>query len=523
MYNKRKLPIGVQSFEKLREEGFIYVDKTKYIYKLVHDSVQFFLSRPRRFGKSLLLSTLCAYWEGKKELFSGLDIEKLEADNADSWQPHPVLYFDFNGENYKETPVERVLENHLICWEKKFDITNESVTLGGRFKNLLSKVSEKTGQRCVILIDEYDKPLLELVDEPELQEHNKAVFKGFFSNLKSCDAYICFVFITGVTKFHKVSIFSDLNQLSDISLNKEYTGLCGITEDELRTCFSEEIDTMALEQEISYDECLAELKKMYDGYRFSEKGQAVYNPFSLLSAFYAKAFRSFWFETGTPTFLVNMMRKKSFDVRKFSDNSIYADESSLLDYTGDSLTFIPLLYQTGYLTIEEYNKRLKRYILCLPNEEVRYGLLNSIMPSYVPDARAENGLDIFTLEEYISSGNLDRIKDFLTALFARIPYTTNDAPFEHYFQSVIYLVFTLLGQYTICEMHTFNGRIDCKVETDNFIYLFEFKRDENAEKALAQIDDKNYALSFAADRRKLYKIGVSFDSEKRILAGWKVE
>lgn len=520
---KRLLPISVQSFEKLRESNCIYVDKTEYIYRLVHDVAQFFLSRPRRFGKSLLLSTLKAYWEGKKELFSGLAIEKLEADNADAWKPYPVFYFDFNGENYDITPVEDVIVKHLKRWEEIYGITDTSVTLGDRFQKVLITASEKTGKRCVVLVDEYDKPLLDLVDNPELQEHNKAVFKGFFSNLKNCDNYIRFVFITGVTKFHKVSIFSDLNQLKDISLNEEFSAICGITDSELRENFAPEIAAMAHKLQISDEECLTKLKQQYDGYRYHHNGIGVYNPFSLINAFGDKEFGAYWFESGTPSFLIKQIRENNFDVRKFTDKTIYANERTLKDYTVDSLDLIPLLYQSGYLTIADYNAQRRRYTLAFPNEEVKYAFLESLMPAYVPSATAGNGLDIFTLEDHIENGKLDEIRDFLTSLFANIPYTSTDTTFEHYFQSVIYLVFTLLGQFAECEMHTFSGRIDCRVQTQKFIYLFEFKRDESAEKALQQINAKDYTLSFLADSRKLYKVGVSFDSEKRILADWKVE
>ena len=520
---KRLLPVGVQSFPKLRESGAIYVDKTEYIYKLVHEVTPFFLSRPRRFGKSLLLSTLRAYWEGRKELFSGLKIEKLESENADAWQPHPVFYFDFNGENYSEIPVEKVLNDHLKFWEEQYDVSDNSETLGARFRNLLIKVSKKAGQRCVVLVDEYDKPLVDLIDKPELQKHNKSVFKGFFSNLKNCDDYVCFVFITGVTKFHKVSIFSDLNQLNDISLNGDYAGICGITDEEMQSYFVPEIQTIAERRKLDKNKCLEVLKQRYDGYHFSSDGVNVYNPFSLLKAFFEKRFGSFWFETGTPTFLVQTIKNNAFDVQRFTNKTIVASESVLLDYTGDTLDLIPLLYQTGYLTISDYNEDEQEYIMAFPNKEVKYGFLESLMPEYVHNCGPGSGVEISTLRSHAYNGDLDGMRNVLTALFARITYTSSDAVFEHYFQTVIWLVFTLLGKSAICEMHTFSGRIDCKVETERFVYLFEFKRDETAEKALKQIESKDYTLPFVADSRKLYKIGVSFDSEKRILADWKVE
>ena len=521
--NERLLPNGVQSFEKLRETNCLYVDKTEYVYDLVHKVAQFFLSRPRRFGKSLLLSTLRAYWEGKKELFSGLAIEKLEADNADAWQPHPVFYFDFNGRNYrKENALEELLSSRLESWENTYGLDSNDKSLEERFEKLLITACENTGKRCIVLVDEYDKPLLDLIDMPELLERNKAVFKGFFSNLKSCDEYVRFVFITGVTKFHKVSIFSDLNHLRDISLNKQFSSVCGITESEMREYFSDEIAALAKEQDITNEECLEKLKMQYDGYRFHQNGEYVYNPYSLINAFDNKEFGAYWFETGTPTFLVKKLHENHFDVRRFSNQTIYANERQLKDYTGDMLDLVPLLYQSGYLTIAAFNSTRNRYTLAFPNEEVKYAFLESLMPAYVPIATSDNGLDIFTLDDYIENGDLEGVKNVLTALFANIPYTSDDAVYEHYFQSVIYLVFTLLGKLTLCEMHTFKGRIDCRVLTSDYIYLFEFKRDETAEKALQQIDDKDYTMPFVADHRKLYKIGVSFDSKERKLSDWKV-
>ena len=521
---KRLLPISVQSFEKLRNNNCVYVDKTEYVYTLVHDVAQFFLSRPRRFGKSLLLSTLRAYWEGRKELFSGLAIEKLEADNAEAWQPYPVFYFDFNGRNYNnENALEAVLSSHLGRWEEEYHVDGNGKTLEDRFQNLLMKVSEKEGKGCVVLVDEYDKPLLDLVDNPELQEHNKAVFKGFFSNLKNCDRYVRFVFITGVTKFHKVSIFSDLNQLKDISLNKVYSGICGITEDEMHEYFSQEINALAIEQGISDEECLNKLKKQYDGYRFHQSGVNVYNPYSLINAFSDKEFGSYWFETGTPTFLIKRLREIQFEPHRFTDRTLYANSSMLKDYSAENPDPIPLLYQTGYLTIADYDAEDQEYTLTFPNKEVKYGFLENLIPEYVSDCGSGSGIDVFTLRRYVKQGDLENIRKVLTAVFSRITYTKADDPFENYFQTVIWLIFTLLGQFADCEMHTFSGRIDCRVLTPKFIYLFEFKRDESAEKALQQINDNSYTLPFVADSRKLYKIGVSFDSEKRILADWKVE
>ena len=520
---ERKLPTGIQSFQKLREENFVYVDKTEYIYRIAQSAVPFFLSRPRRFGKSLLLSTMKSYWEGKKELFSGLAIEKLEAENKDAWKKYPVLYIDFNTDNYDaDLTLEEVLNVHLIEWEEKYCTAKYEGPYGLRFRNVIKQAHEKTGLRCVVLVDEYDKPLLDLIDSPERQEHCKKVLKGFFSVLKNRDDDIQAIFITGVTKFHKVSIFSDLNQLRDISLNEDFSGICGITDKELREYFAPEISAMAKKRKISEEECLQTLKTQYDGYRFHQDGVNVYNPYSLINAFSDKEFGSYWFETGTPTFLVERLQNDHFDVRKFSNQTIFSTERILKDYTGDTLDPIPLLYQSGYLTISDYNPKMRRYVLAFPNDEVRYAFLESLVPVYIPKANAANGLDIFTLVEYVENGDLEGMRNVLTGLFANINYTTNEPVFEHYFQTVIYVVFTLLGRYVVTEQQTYKGRIDCKVETDHFIYLFEYKLDKTAEEALKQIDTKDYKLSFVANKRKLFKIGVSFDSKERKLADWKV-
>lgn len=534
----RKLPIGIQGFEKLRTDHFLYVDKTRYIYQLAHNNVPYFLSRPRRFGKSLLLSTMKAYWEGKKELFSGLEIEKLEEGNPDAWRTYPVFYFDFNGVNYREKgALERALSFQLREWEEEYSLSRNDGSHGGsrgddnnhsggdpgeRFRRLLKNAREQTGLRCVVLVDEYDKPLLDVVDNEEIQEHNKEVFRGFFSNLKSLDEYIQFVLITGVSKFHKVSIFSDLNQLNDISLDEDYADILGITEEEMLDVFSPEIEALAERRKQTVSECLTKLKKQYDGYHFSPDSRGVYNPFSLLKALSSKDFGAYWFETGTPSFLTRKLKDMEFDVRKFTDRTLYASEGTLKDYTGDSLDPVPLLYQTGYLTIAEYDSVGREYTLAFPNEEVKYGFIESLLPEYVADCGAGSGNDIFTLRRYVEQGDLDGIRRVLTSLFANITYTLKSDPFEHYFQAVIYLVFTLLGKFTVCEMHTFSGRIDCVVSAKDFIYLFEFKRDDTADAALAQINTKDYALPFSADSRKLIKIGVSFDSETRKLSGWEV-
>ena len=518
----RRLPIGVQSFEKLRQGGYLYVDKTRYLYQLVHDAGQYFLSRPRRFGKSLFLSTLAAYWEGRQELFEGLAITELEKDNEEAWQPYPVFYFDFNGKNYQQdTALEVVLDKHLCEWEAIYG-HSKGTSLEGRFQYLLKAAAEKTGRRCVVLVDEYDKPLLEVLENNELEEHNKAVFKGFFGTLKSYDKYLQFVFITGVTKFSKVSIFSDLNQLRDISLLGEYAGICGITQEEMKKTLAPEIKAMAAALNLAEEDCLKALQTHYDGYHFAPRAEGIYNPFSLLNALADRRFNSYWFATGTPTFLARRVKQVGLDTNRFTNMTLFADEYSLTDYRYENPDILPLLYQTGYLTIADYDSDANLYILGFPNREVKYGFLKSLLPEYTPIAVPSSGKDIYALRLCVRAGDTEGMEDILTALFASIPYTTNDAPFEHYFQSVLYLVFTLLGQFVQCEVHSSRGRADCIVETDDFVYIFEFKVDKPAQEALQQIEDKGYAAPFAADSRQVFKIGVSFDSGQRNLAEWLV-
>lgn len=520
----RKLPIGVQSFEKLRREGFLYVDKTEYVYRLVQSGAPYFLSRPRRFGKSLFLSTLRAYWEGKRELFEGLAITELSKDDPKAFEPHPVLYFDLNMDNYREGRgiLENVLDRHLVSWEEEYGIKACSATLAARFQTILETAYEQTGKPVVVLVDEYDKCMLEVLDDKELEEHNKAVFKGFFSTLKSYDRYLKFVFITGVTKFSKVSIFSDLNQLQDISMDREFAGICGMTESELPENFEAEINSMAEELDISADVCIDSLKEMYDGYHFYPGSEGVYNPFSLLNALRKKDLRSYWFSTGTPGFLVKKIKDVDFDPKSFTDGTLYADESSLSDYRADNPDPVPLLYQTGYLTIVDYDARRRRFTLGYPNDEVKYGLLESLAPAYLYDKKGRTGKDIFTLDEHIETGNLEGIHNTLTSLYAQLPYTTDEKPREQDFQNVLYIVFTMLGRYVKTEVHSSHGRADVIVETDDHIYIFEFKRDKSADEALQQIEEKGYALPYSADSRTLYKIGVNFNSETGEIDGWKV-
>ena len=522
----RKLPIGIQDFEKLRKNEFVYVDKTEFVYILAHSNCPYFLSRPRRFGKSLFLSTLRYYWEGRKELFEGLKIIELEKNNPDAWKKYPVFYFDFNKKNFqRETALEEVLDEHLSEWEAIYGDEKSQKSLEERFRHLLVKAYEQTGLGCVVLVDEYDKPLLESLDANNLDEHNKAVFKGFFSTLKSYDKYLRFVFLTGVTKFSKVSIFSDLNQLNDISVNENFASICGITQDELEENFVPEIESMAQHYNYSKQECLAELKRMYDGYHFCIRSPDIYNPFSLLHSLSEKKFGAYWFSTGTPTFLIKKLEAINFDARKFIE-TVKISEQEITDYRPENPDPIPLFYQSGYLTIKNWNERQLSYNLGFPNDEVKYGFLNALAPTYlkVQDKPAPFNIDL--LDDAIESGNTNAIRDWFTALFALLPYPAGgdmEAVTEQNFQNVIFITLIILGKYCRTEVHSAKGRADSIVECSDYVYIFEFKRDSSAKQALAQIKAQEYANPYAADKRKLFKIGVNFSTTERNITEWVVE
>lgn len=517
--NIRKLPIGIQSFEDLRRSGYLYVDKTEHIWNLVQTGKTYFLSRPRRFGKSLLLSTMKAYFEGKKELFAGLKLAELEQD----WTAYPIFYFDFNGANYKDSSsLPDVINQHLEKWEELYGDEKKERSLAERFKYLIEAAQKKTGLQVVVLVDEYDKSLLE--SESETLEKNRALFKGFFGNLKSSDEHLKFVFITGVTKFSKVSIFSDLNQLHDISLSRDYASICGISQTEMEVHFKPEIEASAKENGLSYAECLEKLRQMYDGYHFYQDTVGMYNPFSLINALYEKDFKSYWFETGTPTFLIEKLKAANYNPQNFTDG-VSADARSLSDYRIDNPDPVPLFYQTGYLTIKGYDRDFGLYTLSYPNDEVQYAFLNSLVPDYIGLLASETGLCVKNFILDLRSGKIDDVLTRFKSLFARLPYSTrtDDTVIEQNFQNVIYIVFMLLGQFVGVEEHYSQGRADCVVQTKDFVYLFEFKRDKSAAEALAQIEEKNYAAPFAADSRTILKVGVSFSSEEKNIVEWRVE
>ena len=523
MTNIRRLPIGVQSFEDLRVKNFIYVDKTEYVSKLAAENKVFFLSRPRRFGKSLFLSTLKAYFLGKKDLFKGLYIEdaeqkSAELENREAWVQYPVLYLDFTAKNYADTKaLHDILNAHLCEWEEEFKIEKTEEAPDGRFRNLIKRIYEKTGKQSVILVDEYDKPLLEtmIINEP-LNEEYRRILKGFYGVIKSCDEYIRFAFLTGVTKFSKVSIFSDLNNLRDISMLPEYDAVCGITQKEMEEVFKPEIIELGKAQGLSEEETLAKLKQKYDGYHFSESFVNVYNPFSLLNVFAGKVFRSFWFATGTPTFLVRTLEKqKEICIRDILENAEMS-ENALQDYRPDMNNPIPILFQSGYLTLKDYDERLGLYKLGFPNDEVKYGFLDNLVPSYTSIAKDASGLFIGNFVRAIEKGDTESFMKRMYTACAGLPYSLaskeNVQMRERDYQIAFYIIFSLMGQFVQTEVVSSKGRADCVVHTDDTVYIFEFKLmgSGTPKEAIQQIKEKGYAEPYKTSGKKIVLIGAVF-------------
>lgn len=512
----RKLPIGIQSFEFIRTEGYLYVDKTAFVYQLATTRKPYFLSRPRRFGKSLLLSTLEAYFMGKKELFHGLAIEQLETE----WKQYPVLHLDLNAEKYDSR--ER-LENQLISqlknWEKQYNITEINSSYSIRFMNVIKGAYEQTGLRVVVLIDEYDKPLLRNFHNPDLQQEFREILTAFYTVLKSADPWLQFVFITGVTKFAQMGIFSNLNQLNDISFDLAYSSLCGMTQKEIETTFEPELQALAAANKLSYEQTIEELTRMYDGYRFTYSMDVppMYNPFSVLCALSKLHFDSYWFASGTPTFLVDMLKKTNYDLCNLDGTEVTA--TSLSDDRADMDNPIPMVYQSGYLTVKKYDNRFRIYTLGFPNEEVKYGFLNFVTPFYTPISESATSFYIGKFIQELETGNTDAFLTRLRAFFADIPYELNDKTERHY-QVIFYLVFKLMGQFTQAEVRSAKGRADAVVKTPDYIYVFEFKLDGSAHEALKQIDEKGYLIPYFADGRQLVKVGIDFNHSERNLGDW---
>ena len=512
-----KYPIGIQDFDKIINEGYTYVDKTELIYKLVHEGSYYFLSRPRRFGKSLLMSTLEAYFSGKRELFHGLAIDKFKKE----WTVYPVLHLDLNTGKYDtKDSLFHVLDDFLCKLEATYGTFPSEKALELRFMGLIARIYEKTGKPVVILVDEYDKPLLQSINNKELQDDFRATLKAFYSALKTQDRYIRFALLTGVTKFGKVSVFSDLNNLTDISMDESYDTLCGITEEEMHRYFEESIQKLADRYDISYEEACARLKKRYDGYHFVEYGTGVYNPFSLLSTFRANKFGSFWFETGTPTFLVQLLQRENFYLPDLTQQQVSADMLNSIDAMDRNP--IPVIYQSGYLTIKDYDEEFKVYTLGFPNEEVEEGFANYLLPYYAHTGSEGAPMYVRNFVLALRNGKPEEFMKRMQVLFADTDYKIVGNA-ELYFQNAFYIVTKLLGFYTEVERTISDGRIDMIVKTKDYIYIFEFKYDQSADTALQQIEDKGYAKPFATDGRKIVKIGVNFSREHRCIDEWKIK
>ena len=509
-------PIGIQNFEKIRKEGYAYVDKTALIYRLVKKGSYYFLSRPRRFGKSLLISTLDAYFLGKKELFNGLAMEKLEKD----WIRRPVLHLDLNiGKYDAPDSLDKILEEAISKWEVLYGTGVGESTLALRFKGIVERACQQSGQRVAILVDEYDKPLLQAIGNENLQREYRNTLKPFYGVLKTMDGCIQFAILTGVTKFGKVSVFSDLNNLIDISMDEPFISLCGMTEQEIHDNFEEDLHELAAAQKMTYEEVGAELKKYYDGYHFVENSEGIYNPFSVLNTFFKMKFGSYWFETGTPTYLVELLKRNHYDLERMASeetssdvlNSIYGDEQP-----------IPVIFQSGYLTIKSYDKRFGLYRLGFPNKEVEEGFINFLMPFYTRFNKIEAPFEIQKFVHEIETGQLDAFFNRLKSFLADTPYELISEQERHY-QNVLFIIFKLVGFYTEVEYHTSEGRVDLVLKTNDYIYIMEFKLNGSAEEALQQIHDEHYAQPFQSDKRKIFKIGVNFSSKTRNIEKWIVE
>ena len=513
----QQLPIGIQGFEKIRESGFLYVDKTRQVYDLTHTNQYFFLSRPRRFGKSLLLSTIKCYYEGKRELFDGLYIATVEND----WKKHPVLYLDLNTEKYDRPEVLDQILNELLCeWERLYGKCPEEIGLGRRFQGVIRRAHEKTGLRTVILVDEYDKPMLQAIGNPELQDAYRNTLKGFYGALKSMDEHIQFAMLTGVTKFSKVSVFSDLNNLMDISMDLRYYDICGITDQELLTNFPDQIAQLAEANGMTHDECVAQLRHRYDGYHFEETAPGIYNPFSLLNTFQKLKFGSYWFETGTPSYLAYLLRTHNYNLEQMATCQTSAKVLDSID--ASSSDPIPVIYQSGYLTIKGYNKEFGTYQLGFPNLEVEAGFVDYLMAYYTPLKDSETAFSIQNFVLDVRSGRTEQFLERLRSLFADTPYELVK-DLENHYQNVVWIVAKLMGFYVQAEYRTSRGRIDLVLKAPKYCYVMEFKLDGTAEEALAQIKDRNYTLPFQLDGQQIIRVGLNFSKEHRNIERYVVE
>ena len=526
-----KYPIGIQDFESIINGGYVYVDKTSIIHQLVTKGKIYFLSRPRRFGKSLLVSTLKAYFQGRKELFKGLAIDELETE----WAEHPVFHLDFNGENYTEPgKLEEKIIGAVETWEAEYGRDPYKKALGDRFIYVLAQASKKYGRRSVVLIDEYDKPLLDVLDtgfttmvdgeNRLLEDHHRNILKGFYSVFKGADEHLQFVLLTGVTKFSQVSVFSGFNQPSDISLDARYEALCGITEDELYRYFEEQIAVLAQKYKCTPDEMKLRLKLQYDGYHFSEELTDIYNPFSILNAFDKRRIADYWFATGTPTYLIRLLNHTQENLNELTGK--YYRPSQFIDYKADVEKPLPMIFQSGYLTIKDCDLDMDTYLLDFPNNEVKNGFVTMIVADYLK-SKTDAGSWVLEAVNALRNADLEQFRKQLTSFLADIPYSMrrkeDEREKERYFHYTFYLLMRMVSCYTVyAEKQQSEGRVDCIIETPNYVYVFEFKLNGTADEAMKQIEDKGYVRPYEADKRKLFKVGVVFSSETGTISDFKV-
>ena len=511
-------PVGVQTFEIIREEGYLYVDKTKYIVDFRKKKMKYvFLSRPRRFGKSLFASTLQAYFEGRKELFEGLAI----ADYEKEWVKHPVLHFDMSGaKHFDAESLKGYLDFILLPYEKIYGKGEGEDTPNKRLMGLVERACEQTGQKVAVIIDEYDAPLLDVVHEKENLQKLRLIMQNFYSPLKKLDPYLEFTFITGITKFSQLSIFSELNNLDNISMFDQYSAICGISKTELTTVMKPDVEGLGKALGMTYEECLEELRKYYDGYHFSKNSEDVFNPFSLVRAMNGQAIESYWFGSGTPSYLIKSLQKYHVNVMDIEKKGCSVDD---FDVSPEQMTSaLPLLYQSGYLTIKKYKPLTKSYQLGYPNREVKIGMLKSLAPNYLSPVSIDNNGLVADFVEMLYDGDLEgamvRLKAYLASISNRLSNKN-----ERDFQTVFYLIFNLMGAFIKVEEDSAIGRADAVVHTPNAIYVFELKYDGSAEEAIRQIDDKGYLIPYSADGKRLYKIGVNYDSQQRTIGEWIVK
>jgi len=511
-----KYPIGIQNFESLRMDGYAYVDKTALAYQMASTGRYYFLSRPRRFGKSLLLSTFEAYFEGKRELFKGLALERLETE----WLKYPILHMDLNAENYNsEEALQAILDRYLRKWEAEYGFDPADKTPSGRFVSVIQRAYEKTGMRVVILIDEYDKPMVMNFENEELQNSFRSTLKSFYGVMKSCDRYIRFALLTGVSKFSKVSVFSDLNNLNDISTDADYASICGMTEQEIRDNFDEGVELLAEKEGLSKEDCYAKLRRMYDGYHFNLSSPGVYNPFSVISTLYKQAFGEYWFSTGTPTQLVMLMKNCNYPLDNLVSGEVTTQTLGSIEIMRENP--LPYIFQTGYLTLKSYDREFDLYTLGFPNQEVENCFIKFLLPLYSNSRQNEAKFAIFNFVREIRSGKAEAFMTRLSAMMADTDYRIVGES-ELYFQNFCFVFFRLLGFYVEVERATRDGRMDMTIQTKDYVYIMEFKLDSTADEALQQIEDKHYDRPFAADERQLFKIGVNFSTKQRCVTEWKM-